>query len=598
MINKRDLQLTIMLAAMVGSFFNLFILQILLGICIIFGLIHIAAIWRNAEEILSRTSAILHWILEGVSHTWALVLAVTVHTWIPIKGRRIRLGWPLAMLCLLAYFGNISYRYFTSEPVVTADSATLGTLPFPIGVDRVKMTPEQLDMRAGRMVITRQFYLLRENGAVEGAKKVIGPIYKEAISGASRKYGIESEILEAHVFLESQGSEQAKSPTGPKGPGQFTALTAANLWDVKDGKYLLRYKGQEKDVAANRRRKRHIRPDEIIEDNREDPVLAVYAEAKLLREERDFFGRQDFASAAYHSSRDKIREWVKMYLAPLPVVNGGKVDIEKYNLTYDKLYFGATPYKNPGTYKMFRDLMAVDFGANYWYKILCARDVLSLLRKSPLAFEALAQKQRYNGQRAANRMWTFYGPDDEKLVTLDDLRAKLEGGELVTIPDDPRFGFKLRLEGSDSIGALDKENREYYIATKKETAGALLFIAQEVSKLRAGRKTLPLEVTSVTRTVDYQEKLTKVNPVATKKAVSFHVLGLAFDITKNGMSLDDQRDIQFILDELDSTGFISWVPENAAYHVVVAPSPEAIAFFQKVFDATGTFRLPSPLAVP
>jgi hypothetical protein len=560
---------------------------VILAVLLLIGL-------RIANSENEFTKKVQHEILSALNTCYIALVAM----WRKLRSQKpvVQSAFGVGLLFVVVGMG---WYYFTGPKTTQADPVVLGTLPYPVGADRTTMNDQQRSLRVAKMVQTRQFYLLREDGAVEGAKKVTGEHYAAAIKGAAAKYGIEAEILEAHVYLESFGSEKAKSPTGPVGPGQFAVLTAANLWDVKDGRYLLRYKGQEKDVARNRRRTTRIRPEEITEDNRMDVELSVYAEAKLLKEEKDFFGRQDFASAAYHSSRDKIRRWVMTFLSPQPVTNGGKRDIRPDapdGLTYDKLYFGATPYKNPGSYQTYRDLMAVDWGANYWYKVLCAKDLLAMYRENHFTFEDLANKQKYKGKRASNRMWTFYGADDEQLVSLDDLRAKLTDGELVTVPNDPRFGFKLRLEGADAIAAMDKSNQEYYIATKKETAGALLFIAQEVAKLRKDRKQLPLEVTSISRTVDYQRKLTKVNPVATK-AVSFHVLGLAFDITKNGMSETDQRDIQFILDELDSTGYISWVPENAAYHVVVAPDQEAIAFFQSVYESTKTYRAVDPLVV-
>jgi hypothetical protein len=464
---------------------------------------------------------------------------------------------------------------------------------YAIGVDRATMTEEQIAVRMQKLVESRTFWILRQEGAVPGADRVTQPGFRNAVESGAAQFGIDPNILEAHLYLESFGVTTAKSPTGPKGPGQFAALTAANMCVVKDGRYLLRYRGIEKNCARGKRRTRSLSAGEIIEDNREDVELSAYAAAKLLREELDFFGRQDFASFAYHTGRDRVRRWVLTYLAPQPTTVGGKQDIEMYGLSLAKLYFGSTPYFNPGTYQMFRELMRIDYGPTYYARIECAKNILALYRSNHGGFIKLVEKQQYRGRRAANRMWTFYGPDDEQFVTLDDLKAALANGEVVPVPNDSKFGFELMLNGANPIGQKDLANQQYYVATKPETAGALLFIANQLQRLRGQRDPLIFQVSSITRTVDYQGKLRETNKVATK-AVSFHVLGLAFDITKRGLSADDLRDIQFILDELDSTGMIAWVPENDAFHIVVAPDPEVIKFFQTVYTATGSYRLALP----
>ncbi len=106
-------------------------------------------------------------------------------------------------------------------------------------------------------------------------------------------------------------------------------------------------------------------------------------------------------------------------------------------------------------------------------------------------------------------MWTFYRPNDEQLITLADLKTKLDNGELVAVPNDQKFGFLLDLKGAHGIAEKDRANQKYYLATKRETAGCLLYIAQELQRLRQRHSPLIPVVSAVSRTVEYQKELAK-----------------------------------------------------------------------------------------
>ncbi len=485
-------------------------------------------------------------------------------------------------------------RKSTAETLSATKSIPYPDLvPVPLGFERTVSTAEQLAWRAERIIETRTFWIMREGGAVKGAERINQKDYQSYIDAAAKQYGVLPTDIEAIHFLESFGDSSAKSPTGPKGSGQFTARTGSNIGPVAEGKCLVKFEG----IACGEDLPKVL--PKISEDNREDVRLSVFATAKLLADETKFFGDRMFAIMAYHSSRNAVRNWVKKYLEPKETGLGGKADIQKYGLTYEKLYFGSTPYKNPGTYKMYRELMDVDWGPNYPWKVSDSARLLQKYRTEPAAFAQLADDNKFRGKRAKYRMWTFY--DDKRdeadiLETLTDLKSKIANNSLVSIPNDPeKFGFKLRLDGHGVIGELDKANQNHYVATKPETAGALLWISEAVKQLRenGGSKPFLLDITSVTRTVQYQQKLVRSNPTATKE-LSFHVLGAAFDIAKSSLSADQDRDLRFVLDELDSTGMISWVPELKAYHVVVAPDQTAIEFFRRVYNDNKGFQMSSP----
>lgn len=485
------------------------------------------------------------------------------------------------------------------EPVFEPHAA------YPVGASRFNLTDEELALRKVKKTESMTFWVLKDPRAEAGAEKILGLM--PTIEAACAEYDVPAWRLAAHLNLESFGAEDAKSPTGPVGIAQFTALTAANLDAVKDGVHLLSYTGKK--VGKSRTSKNPIRPNEITLDNRKNVELSIYGAAKLLRSEFEFFGDWDFASFAYHSGRGVVANWVKMYISPKPVGSGGKADLQKYRVSYERLYFDNSPYHNVGSHSIYKRLMLPkkfggtgDFGPNYCFKVARWMELLQLRQRDHKAFDALAALQRYENEHGVmvardHRMWSYFRDTDKVYRDRGDLEDALEVGEIVQVPNDSKFGFQLRLDGNGSVGEADPENRNLYIATKPETAGCLLYVMSELRRFRqvAGERgakvaDLPVfEVTSLTRTLEYQKRLRGFNPVATK-AISFHVLGAAFDITRVGLSEADQRDLEFILNELDSIGFIGWVPENAAYHVVVAPEKEAIEFFQGIYGQSGEYK--------
>ncbi|MEZ4180216.1 MAG: DUF5715 family protein [Candidatus Doudnabacteria bacterium] len=463
-------------------------------------------------------------------------------------------------------------------------------VPAPLGADRHLMTNDQLEWRVGKMSDTRTFWIMREDGAVKGAERIASKDYQSYIDGAAVEYKVPRELIESIHFLESFGRENAKSPTGPVGPGQIAKRTGINIGPVKDGRCLVEVKG----LACGEKAPKEIPP--VTKDLRTDIEMSAYGTAKLLADEYDFFGNWDFAVMAYHSSREDVRQWIKRYLAPQASGLGGKADAQKYHVTFEKMFFDMHPYHNPGTYRMYRELMDQDWGPHYAWKVRCSAKLLELYRSDKEAFVKLAAANKHEGKRAKYRMGTFYDENCKAIKDLNDLQRRIESGDLVTLPKDPdKFGYRLRI-GAGGIGEMDLPNASSYAATKPEVAGLLLWVSMNFKQMRKDHNQpgFVLDVSSVSRTIDYQKRLTKINGAATKE-LSFHVLGSAFDIAKTRLNAQQQMDLRFVLDELDSIGFISWIPENLAYHVVVAPDPVAKEFFIRFYNDHKEFHQTSPL---
>jgi len=179
-------------------------------------------------------------------------------------------------------------------------------------------------------------------------------------------------------------------------------------------------------------------------------------------------------------------------------------------------------------------------------------------------------------------------PDDlvERMWLQDwtDLERAHLLGRLVDVQSDPvGRGIVLRLEGGSRIGELEDDAYKQMLLCRlaKPAAGLLYRIA---ARLRAieGDEYVPLEITSLVRTWDYQLRLTDVNPNAdrTRDGVPpTHVLGLAFDIARTSMTYERQQRIEFLFDQLSRDGELAYYKEGSSnglmhYHVIALPSAD------------------------
>jgi hypothetical protein len=179
-------------------------------------------------------------------------------------------------------------------------------------------------------------------------------------------------------------------------------------------------------------------------------------------------------------------------------------------------------------------------------------------------------------------------PDDlvERMWLQDwtDIERATQFGQLVDVPSDPDGrGIVLRLEGGSRIGELTTDDYQQALLCRltKPAVGLLYRIASRMRQIE-GPDYVPLEITSLVRTWDYQLRLSDVNPNAdrTRDGVPpTHVLGMAFDIARTQMSYERQQRLEDVFDELGATGEMAYYKEGSHnglmhYHVMALPSAE------------------------
>lgn len=174
-------------------------------------------------------------------------------------------------------------------------------------------------------------------------------------------------------------------------------------------------------------------------------------------------------------------------------------------------------------------------------------------------------------------------------------RAWQEGGLVRVDPGHPSFRFHLRTEGAGCIGErlAQASDREQYQGLRKPAAGLLYWLSASVAA-RLSPEFPGLELTSLVRTWDYQQDLSRVNrdadPSRGGKAPA-HVLGLAFDVAVRDLSVGERLVVEEELSALAGLGFVQWLyePRQRALHVVAldAGFPYFEEFWQRAVAGAG-----------
>jgi hypothetical protein len=409
--------------------------------------------------------------------------------------------------------------------------------------------------------------------------------YRERIASAANDAGISALRYEGLLFVESACDKNAKSKAGAAGLAQIMPKVARQM-DM--------FVPVTKTVTTKDRRGRKVvRKVKTEVDLRFDPDVAIRSGAQILARAKRYWGEEEWAFVEYHMGIGNLRNlvvsyldevypgWRKDYPANFDQVKdpNGSVPqaVRKYGLTYFDIYFRSTPKHTPLTYSMLRRL--ADFSGTYVFAGRAAEYGLGLMRGDLVAFRnMIAKEQTPNGSVANMRMRKWYSEKDAIYHNLDDIVSATAKGELVVVPNNPRYGFVLRTTGPNRIGECDPGNESAYHVTSKATVGLILFTAARLQEL--GAQTV--EVTGLVRTnwmYDTKKCLPNTQPRT-------HVACVAFDIGQmiEGQVMSDKtRDaLNFILRDMELGGLIGYIKEGTADHIVIAP--EAQEFFEQIYN--------------
>jgi hypothetical protein len=363
--------------------------------------------------------------------------------------------------------------------------------------------------------------------------------------------GVEADLLEAMVFLESAGDPEARASDdleGAVGLTQILAGTASDLLgmrvDVEESERLTRRirraeeRGRPERAERLRARRRRI-------DERFDPADALQGAGRYLKLAEERFGREDLAVVSYHMGMGNLDSVLDAY---------GEDDV-----SWAQVYFEATPRDHSGTYRLLSGFG--DNSATYLWRVYAAREIMRLYREERDELRRLARLQTSK----ASAEEVLHPPASTELFeTSDELEEAYLAGELR--PFAGVRGMRLDPDMGELAGRLDAEPR-LYRGLRPEAFELAVYLSAGVRGI--ARTGASLIVTSTVRDLEYQRLLARRNLFATRE-YSLHTTGFAFDVRRDYVSRAQAVAFQYMLDRLQSLNLIAWVREPGAIHITAS----------------------------
>jgi hypothetical protein len=399
-------------------------------------------------------------------------------------------------------------------------------------------------------------YARSPGGAAATAERVAR--WRPQIEDAARAADVAPEMLEALVFLESAGREDAMAgdTEGAVGLTQILAETGENLL------------GMQVDVAQSARFTRKIgraieqgratRVQELQDrrravDERYDPVKALAGTARYLTIARAELGRDDLAFVSYHMGIGNVQSVLAAYGDDEP--------------SYARVYFDATPQRHADVQRMLASFG--DDSSTYLWKLYAAREIMRLHREDR---GALARLQAL--QTAKNSAEEVLHPLDRtpRFETPEQLKAAWDDDTIRALPNDPALTGLARDGRMGELARRVGAPPGLYRGLRPEALAMALYIGAQVREF-SGES--PLIVTSTVRDGAYQQELTRRNREATRN-FSLHTTGWSFDIARIYESKRQALAFQFVLDRLQVLDAIAWVREPGAIHITVSADARSL----------------------
>jgi hypothetical protein len=362
-------------------------------------------------------------------------------------------------------------------------------------------------------------------GGVLATARRVEP-WRDSIEKAADDAGVDPDLIEGMVLLESAGRPDARASDaleGAVGLTQILAETATNLLgmkvDVRASERLTRRLMN----ARGKREADRLRAQRQRVDERFDPEKSLAATGRYLKLAMDEFGREDLAVVSYH-----------MGIGNLQSVLGAYGDDDA---SYAQLFFDTAPNRHPRAYRMLTGLG--DDSKTYLWRVLASSQVMELYRENRPELERLTRL--HLGAPSGEEV--LHPPDrTEVFATPDDLEAAYLSGDLRPFPNEPaRYG----LRRDPGIG------EPLSWGLRPEAFELAVYIGRGVRAV-SGTKG-PLTVTRL------------MHPRA-----GMHATGHAFDVSRDYRSGSQAAAFQFMLDRLQALNLIAWTRDTKTIHITAS----------------------------
>jgi hypothetical protein len=354
-------------------------------------------------------------------------------------------------------------------------------------------------------------YALSPGGVAASAERTAR--WRPAVERAAAQAGVDPDTLEALVFLESAGREDARAPGAPEaaaGLTQILAETGANLLGMRvDAAAGARYERRLARPEHQRRERRAaaLRRARARVDERFDGERALAATARYLALARARFGREDLAFVSYHMGIGNLESVLRDYAgAPVGAIRDV---VARDGLSYARVYLDSTPVRHAPAYRRLAGLG--DDSSNYLWKLAAAREIMRLWRED----------REELGRRIAGE------------ATGEILHTGAADREPVPFPrDEAVTGLRTGPQAGE---------------VRPETAALAMYVGAQVRAI-SGRPLLVVSAAS----------------------------GWTFDVLRRYSSRRQALAFQFVLDRLRSLHALAWVRGRRVIHVTASSDAESL----------------------
>jgi hypothetical protein len=398
---------------------------------------------------------------------------------------------------------------------------------------------------------SRVLFTQSPGGVLATADRVAG--YRGQIVAATRGTGVDPEVLEAIVFLESAGRPNVLVGGDPVNAAGLTQILAAT------GQSLL---GMHIDLGASRRLTRQIdaasaagrmglvarlERRRAAVDHRFDPARALAATVRYLRFADRQLGHSDLAIESYHMGVSNLKRVLGLYDGGRPV-------------PYAQVYFDCSPTHNPETYRLLTSFS--DDSSTYLWRVLGALNVMRLYRQDRAALKRLAALQTAYPSAAEVLQPPDRTPSFADPASLSDAYSRRV---LIPLPRNDRALGLAYAVGSPQ-GADPKVPTALYRGLRAPALDLLVELAARVRALSGSRA--PLTVISTVTDRETQRRIGNDDPPA--------ATGYTFQILRRYRDHAQAGAFQAMLDRLQALNLIAWFRGGATIEVTVAADADRV----------------------
>ncbi len=398
----------------------------------------------------------------------------------------------------------------------------------------------------------RPLFLLSPGGVVATARRVAA--LRGAIDRAAAGTGLDANLIEGLVFLESAGRPQAIAGSDPVNAAGLTQILAGT------GQSLL---GMHIDLAKSRQLTRQInavaggsRPGRLgpllarraAADDRFNVTKELAATVRYLKISERQFGRQDLAIESYHMGIGNLHQVLSDY-------DGGRA------VAYAQLYFDSAPTRHAAAYRRLASFG--DDSWTYFWRVLAAVQIMRLYRTDPGALRRLSALQSADDAGGA-----VLHPGVAGFADPSALAAAYQSRAIVPLPSNAAalgLVFDSAMgTGARAVGAP----RSLYRGLRPEALRFLIALAAQVR--RVSGLDAPLRIAGTVADERLQSHLGVSDPPATT--------GWAFSVRRRYASRAQAAAFQAILDRLQSLNLIAWSRQPDVIRITVAS--DAVSWLQ------------------